>query len=324
MKLPFEIPQEVLEDISITKALIKKNVSIEDLEDFPMAESLVISTGKLLRPVLHILFARLCGHAQHKHINSAAAIELIHNASLLHDDILDNATCRRGHPTYNHRYGTHPAVLGGDYLFVSAFNLLMEPCYQEILTTYINSVKTMIKGEFLQLKYKGDISITLEDYLEVISCKTASLMQAGIISGGQISGADNEQIDKLYKIGEIIGIIFQVIDDMMDYNLFEKITGKGTFNDFADGSVTFPLIYLLNECNQVERETTITKLGSPLSSECITHLEFLLEKYSVKENIITFLKEKQEQLFNILNTFEHNKFYFCIHDLVTFMLHRES
>ena len=307
-KLPILMPDQVIEDLEGIKEILKQSLKMKEMDKTPLLENLINTNGKLVRPILHIMFARLFGYNDTKHLNCAAAVELIHNASLLHDDVLDHAELRRGKPSYNSMFGNHPAVLGGDYLFITSFNMLKEPVYKDILSRLIHYVHLMVKGELLELHYKNNFDITFDQYFDVVFCKTSSLMQASIVSGGQIAGVPSDYLELLDKIGEIAGIIFQVVDDAMDYGLLKAVTGKGKFNDIVEGNMTLPLLYLNSNCNMDESSQIKNMVGKEINEEQKNLLIELFLKYNIYEKIVTYLTEQHNILTKTMDKFPKNEY----------------
>ena len=217
--------------------------------------------GKRLRPVLVLLSGRLFGDASPALIRMAAVVEMIHTATLVHDDVIDIAKTRRGRPSINVVWGNHTSVLAGDWLYMQAFQVALRERSFPVLDLLINLTQMMVEGELLQLDRIGKIAVTEADYMELIDRKTASLFSACARLGALSSGADESAETRLGEYAWNLGIAFQLIDDILDFTSREKILGKPVGNDLREGKVTLPLIYALESADPEERrliETVLT------------------------------------------------------------------
>lgn len=205
------------------------------------------SGGKRLRPLLVCLCARLNGYEGPDHIALGNVVEYLHAATLLHDDVLDNATVRRGAPSANDKWGNHFAVLGGDYLYTSAFDILLAGFQRDIIKILCRSSLDMIEGEVLQRQWLGRLDLSEETYFRIIALKTASLIAGSCRSGALLGGAGEEDARALADFGELVGTAFQIIDDTLDYTADPDQLGKKIGGDLQQGTVTLPLIYLMEE-----------------------------------------------------------------------------
>jgi octaprenyl-diphosphate synthase len=205
------------------------------------------SGGKRLRPLLVCICAKLNGYEGRDHIALGNVVEYLHSATLLHDDVIDNATLRRGEASANKKWGNHFAVLGGDFLYTSAFDILLQRFPRDIIQVLCRSSLDMIEGEVLQRQWQGRIDLSEGTYFEIISLKTASLIAASCRSGALLGGASPEQVADLSDFGRLLGTAFQVIDDTLDYTADPAKLGKILGGDLRQGTVTLPLIYLLQE-----------------------------------------------------------------------------
>jgi octaprenyl-diphosphate synthase len=216
--------------------------------------------GKRLRPILVLLAGRLLDEANPSLIRMAAVVEMIHTATLVHDDVIDLAKTRRGRPTINVVWGNHTSVLAGDWLYMQAFQVALRERNFQILDLLINLTQMMVEGELLQLERIGKIGVTEADYMELIDRKTASLFSACARLGALCSGADESVEQKLGDYAWNLGIAFQLVDDILDFTSREKILGKPVGNDLREGKVTLPLIYALEAADGEERKLVETVL----------------------------------------------------------------
>ncbi len=216
--------------------------------------------GKRLRPVLVLLCGRLFGEANPILIRMAAVVEMIHTATLVHDDVIDMAKTRRGRPSINVVWGNHTSVLAGDWLYMQAFQVALRERNFPILDLLIALTQTMVEGELLQLERIGKIGVTEADYTELIDRKTASLFSACARLGAMSAGAHEAAELRLGEYAWNLGIAFQLIDDVLDFTSREKILGKPVGNDLREGKVTLPLIYALESAGTEERRLVETVL----------------------------------------------------------------
>ncbi len=211
---------------------------------------IIESGGKRLRPLLVILMAHACGYAGKHHINLAAVVEFIHTATLLHDDVVDDAILRRGKKTANNVWGNKAAVLVGDFLYSKAFQMLTTVANLRVMSVLANATNIMAEGEALQLLERGKPDTTEGVYLNIIRSKTAKLFEASAQIGAILSNTDSALELTLTQFGLHLGMAFQLIDDVLDYESSPTNTGKKLGNDLAEGKVTLPLIYLLENSSK--------------------------------------------------------------------------
>ena len=212
------------------------------------------SGGKKIRPLLTLGSAKLCGYKDgNRDINLAACIELIHNATLLHDDVIDNSDLRRGAKTSNTIWGNQSSILVGDYLFSRCFEMMVEDGNQEVLKLLSSTSSKIAQGEVLQLEYKSEIDMLEETYLEIVNLKTATLFAAASQVGACIADKSKKEKNALESYGKNLGIAFQIADDALDYYSSIAIFGKKIGKDFFEGKVTLPAIFVYQKANSSER-----------------------------------------------------------------------
>lgn len=217
--------------------------------------------GKRLRPILVLLCGKLFGESNPALVRMAAVVEMIHTATLVHDDVIDMAKTRRGRPSINVVWGNHTSVLAGDWLYMQAFQVALRERNFPMLDLLINLTQMMVEGELLQLERIGTIAVTEADYMELIDRKTASLFSACARLGAMSAGADEPSESRLGEYAWNLGIAFQLIDDVLDFTSREKILGKPVGNDLREGKVTLPLIYALESAEPEERRLVETVLA---------------------------------------------------------------
>ncbi len=214
--------------------------------DVPMipqlAGYLIEAGGKRIRPMLTLAAARMCGHAGDGHVKLATAVEFIHTASLLHDDVVDNSSLRRGKAAANIIFGNQASVLVGDYLFSRSFRLMVETGSLATLDILANAAAIITEGEVLQLTAAKNIATSDETYMKVIAAKTAALFAAAAEVGGVIANRPVREAQALHAYGRELGIAFQLVDDALDYGSVHAKFGKSVGDDFREGKVTLPVI----------------------------------------------------------------------------------
>ena len=214
----------------------------------------VKSGGKRIRPLLTLASAKLCGYNNgDRDVNLAACIELIHNATLLHDDVIDNSELRRGTKTANSIWGNQSSILVGDYLFSRCFEMMVEDGSQEVLKLLSSTSSRIAQGEVLQLENKGEIDLLEETYFNIINMKTAALFAAAAKVGACLGNKSKKEKDALESYGKNLGLAFQIADDALDYFSSKTIFGKEIGKDFYEGKTTLPLIIIFQRGNSEER-----------------------------------------------------------------------
>jgi octaprenyl-diphosphate synthase len=241
------------DEMAATDRLIHERVgsSITLIPD--LARHLIDSGGKRLRPLLTLAAARLCGYGGEHHINLAAAVEFIHTATLLHDDVVDTSSLRRGKIAANIIWGNKPTILVGDFLFSRAFQLMVEAGSLRVLDILATAATVIAEGEVLQLKSSNNLATTEADYLKVVSAKTAALFSAASEAGATIAGSPPAVAEAFRLYGENLGIAFQLIDDALDYSGRQGEMGKSVGDDFREAKVTLPVILALDRADDEAR-----------------------------------------------------------------------
>jgi octaprenyl-diphosphate synthase len=207
-----------------------------------LARHLIDSGGKRLRPMLTLAAARMGGYRGDSHIKLAAAVEFIHTATLLHDDVVDESALRRGKVTANMVWGNKPSVLVGDFLFSRAFQLMVQSGHLAVLDILAGASAVIAEGEVMQLKSANNLGVTEEHYLKVVSAKTAALFAAAAQSGAMLCGGGDDFVQALYAYGNNLGIAFQLVDDALDYSGRQALMGKSVGDDFREAKMTLPVI----------------------------------------------------------------------------------
>ena len=276
--------------------------------------------GKRLRALLTLGSSKLCGYLKGgRDINLAACVELIHGATLLHDDVIDNSNLRRGKKTPNFIWGNQSSILTGDYLLSRSFEMMVEDGNLEILKLLSLTSTKIAQGEILQLQHKEEIDMLEETYLKIISSKTATLFSAATKVGAILGERNNKDKEALEFYGNNIGLTFQIADDTLDYNSEINIFGKKTGNDFYEGKITLPIILLFQQSNESEKKELINFFNKDIR----TRKEFaivlkLMSKYKIisqcykkaqhfinlaKSSLVVFKKSKEKEILENLTSF---------------------
>jgi len=280
--------------------------------------------GKRFRGLLTLGSAKLCGYSKgSRDINLAACVELIHAATLMHDDVIDNAEIRRGEKTLNSIWGNQSSILVGDYLLSRCFEMIVEDGNLEVLKLLSSTSSEIAQGEILQLQHKGEIDMLEETYLKIISAKTASLFSAATKVGAILSEKENKIKDALEFYGKNLGLTFQIADDALDYNSDLKIFGKKIGNDFYEGKITLPIILLYQKVSDKEKNEVKKFFNQSFRTE--NQLKIVLELIK-KYNIIPDCHKKAEYFINLasssLSIFSDSKEKNIFQNLTSFSLER--
>ncbi len=309
----------ILVDERIKQKLTSKVELVDEMTKYQLNTG-----GKRIRALLTLGSAKLCGYYKGgRDINLSACVELIHAATLMHDDVIDNGEVRRGKKTLNKIWGNQSSILVGDYLLSRCFEMMVDDGDLEILKLLSSTSAEISQGEVLQLQHNKEIDILEETYLKIISWKTASLFAASTKVGAILSGKENKTKDALYSYGKNLGLTFQIADDTLDYNSDLKIFGKKIGNDFFEGKVTLPIILLYQKINDKEKRELLTIFNKPERN--INDLNKVLDMIN-KYKVINDCYKKAEYFINIasnsLNIFEDSKEKKILKNLTYFSLER--
>jgi octaprenyl-diphosphate synthase len=259
---PHDRLAEALEaDLAAVGRVIRERMQSEAAPRIPAVTAhLIEAGGKRLRPMLVLAAARLLGYGGTHHVDLAVAVEFIHTATLLHDDVVDDSKQRRGRPTANLLWDNMSSVLVGDYLFARAFQLMVETGSLRVLGILADASATISEGEVLQLVAARDLGTTEATYLKVIRGKTAALFAAATQVGAVIAGASPEEEEALRDYGDALGIAFQIVDDLLDIEGTDAI-GKDRGDDLREGKLTLPVIHAVAAASEEERAFWIRLLA---------------------------------------------------------------
>ncbi len=288
-----------------------------------VAKYVISSGGKRIRPILLIVSAKICGYKGGSHIPLAAVIEFIHTATLLHDDVVDNAPLRRGKSSANIVFGNEASVLVGDYLFAKSFKILSALDDSEIIKAYSDATTLMAEGEVKELVKTADVKTTEEDYLDIIIKKTAVLFACASQAGAIIAGKDHNCIKNLYDYGLNIGIAFQLMDDALDYISDEEF-GKFIGNDLKEGKLTLPLIHALERADKKEKDT-ISKIiyKKKLTVKDLKTVLGLVKSYGSINYTISKAKDAVEKAKESLGIFSDSEYKTSLMDIANYIIERK-
>lgn len=262
--------------------------------------------GKRIRPLLHILSAELLNFRGEERIEVSAIIESIHTASLLHDDVIDNANMRRGKKTAHRIWGNQTVILLGDFLYSNALKRAVALKNQRIMETLSTATTLMTEGEVFQLSMAGNPDINEEDYLKIISAKTGALIAAACKLGGILSRSGEDSINVLDNFGMKVGMAFQMVDDILDYISDEDEFGKNLGKDIEEGKITLPLIYLKNIADGDIKIRLIEIIKNGTEEDDLTWLKEQLVRYNCIESAYRKAESLIEEAKKSLEVFENS------------------
>ena len=280
--------------------------------------------GKRLRALLTLGSSKLCGYTKGtRDINLAACVELIHAATLMHDDVIDNGSIRRGKKTPNKIWGNHSSVLAGDYLLSRCFEMMVEDGNIEVLKLLSSTSSIIAQGEILQLQHKGEVDMLEETYLKIISSKTAELFAAATKVGAILSEMKTKEKEALEFYGRNLGLTFQIADDTLDYNSELKLFGKNIGQDFYEGKITLPIILLFQKANNDEKETLKKTFAKEVRNQNdLNHTLSLIKKYDIINSCYQKAKHYINLSSNSLSVFKDSEEKNILENLTSFSLSR--
>ena len=326
MDLIKEIHNYLSEDINAMNNVIIDSLSVEEDLIRLVSNHLASAGGKRMRPILTMLTAKMYGYNGKSAIKLAAAVEFIHMATLLHDDVVDGSKMRRFLPTANVVWGSKASILVGDFLFSQSFKLIVSTKSLAALEALSSASAIIAEGEVSQLAQLEAKKNTSEaDYLKIINAKTAELFGAACSVGAIIAGKDSDA-EKLKEFGLRLGNIFQIADDVLDYFSESKKVGKNVGDDFYEGKITLPLIMLLEKVTSGERQQIDKMLNADARTvEDFIFVQKLLQEYNIKSVIAKYLeqlKSKAESALLSLNSSIDNQSKKYLQELVGFAISR--
>ena len=320
----FDLKKSVDEKLVLVEEKIKTKLNSDVGLVQKMTNYHIQTGGKRLRALLTLGSAKLCDYLKGgRDINLAACVELIHTATLMHDDVIDVSSVRRGKKTINSIWGNQSSILVGDYLLSRCFEMMVEDGNLEVLKLLSSTSSKIAQGEILQLQHKGDIDMLEETYLKIISTKTAVLFSASTKVGAILANKKNNEKDALEFYGKNLGLTFQIADDILDYNSELKLFGKKIGNDFYEGKITLPVILLSQQINNIEKQSLKDIFKKNKRSE--NDLKFTLDLI-LKYKIIKQCYKKAEHFISLasssLSIFPDSEEKRVLENLTTFSLER--
>jgi len=320
----FQLRDSVEDKLLLVEEKIKSKLT-SDVELVQKMTNYHLDTGgKRLRALLTLGSAKMCRYSKGiRDINLAACVELIHAATLMHDDVIDNGSVRRGKRTLNKIWNNQSSVLIGDYLLSRCFEMMVEDGNIEVLKLLSSTSSKIAQGEILQLQHQGEVDMLEETYLKIISAKTAELFAAATKVGAILSDMKTKEKEALEFYGRNLGLTFQIADDTLDYNSELKLFGKKIGQDFYEGKITLPIILLFQKAEDLEKEKLKNIFSKDLRDE--NDLDYslsLIKKY----NIIKACYQKAQHYINLasnsLSVFKESKEKSILENLTSFSLSR--
>lgn len=315
----------VREDMdSVEKMLISSASSEVDILE-EICHHILNSGGKRLRPLMLLLTAKSCGYTGNKHISLACVIEYIHTATLLHDDVIDQAEVRRGNSSANKLWGNQSTILAGDFFFSKAFSIAIETGDQKALKLIATTAKLIAEGEIFQVSKTDDLLISEEDYLYIVKNKTAILLAAAARIGGILEKVPEKTEKALEDYGLNIGIAFQIMDDVMDYYSNENDFGKTIGKDFQEGSITLPFIAALKKSSPEDKSKLIkTMQNKNRDSQELNNVINIINKYQGNSYAINIAKNYTKKAINALENIADQESRKPLIELAEFIMERKS
>lgn len=321
------ITKPITDDLTKLESTIQQLITTKIGFIKEIVNHIIRSGGKRVRPVLTILTARLCGYEGDDHIPYAAIVEFIHTATLLHDDVVDNAPTRRGSSTANTLWGNEPSVLVGDFLFSKSFELMTHNGNPEILKVMSEATTALAEGEILELLKTCDAETEEGEYFEIIGNKTASLFSAACETGAILGKVRQAKRTALRNFGYSLGMAFQLTDDVLDYVSYDAVLGKRVGTDLKEGKVTLPLIHTLKSATERERSyitSTLNKDSGKVTAKDFEKVRKIIQKYGGVEYTSKATKKFIDDAKNALRIFPSSVYKQSLISLTDYMLARET
>lgn len=311
--------------IDKTETLLKKEMSSDIHTVEGCGNQTLLGGGKRLRPALAIASAGVCGEINSDSIiGVAAALEMIHMATLIHDDVIDGAITRRGLPTASAIHGNNAAVLSGDVLLAKAMRLLAEHSDLDIIRMVSQSVVELAEGEVFELECRGNIDLTVAEHLRVLDLKTATFIASCCKTGARLQGAPHAIEIALGNYGRNLGIAFQLVDDVLDYKGEQEKTGKPRATDFRDGQATWPLITLLPLLNESESDRVRSSFGTLCDDREIEWLVALMDEYETLKLTHAKAREHVDLAICAIAPLGDSEYGALLETVATFVVEREA
>ena len=322
-----QIVKLIADDLTAVEAKLTEQTASEYSFVDMAVQHVVEGGGKRLRPILVVLSAKVCGYAGSDAHTLAAVVELIHVASLVHDDVLDEAAIRRGRETLQTKWGNKVAVLVGDYLHARVLSMLVSRRADDpAMAILADTTQAMCEGEVIHAYKSGDFDISEAEYLKIISFKTGKLIAASCTLGAHLGNpAETQQIEALTTYGQQIGTAFQIVDDVLDFTEDADKLGKNTFGDLREGKLTFPIIYARTVCNDDEKQM-LEKVLNPNTdeAEAIAFVEVLFQRYGVETHCLKVAQDYADRAKAALAALPETPARVALEQLADYVVSRES
>ncbi len=275
-----QLTHPIQKDLDRVEQVIAESLKTDNIFIQQMVDYLAQTAGKRARPALAILSARYCGKVKEETLFLGAALEMIHVATLVHDDIIDNSAIRRKQKTLNFKWGNEISVLMGDYVFASSFYLMAKHLPKNVLGTLADTTNTICRGEISETFHRFNVGLTQEQYFKVVREKTACLLAASCQSSAMLLGADKTTVDSLYRFGMGVGMAFQIIDDTLDYVGKANRVGKPVMSDLREGKLTLPVLHCMARATSTEKTRLKNSILKKVKTSAdLVFLNRLIKKY---------------------------------------------
>ena len=319
-----DINNLVKNDLIEVQKIIKNNIGDKIPLIDNLANHILTAGGKKIRPIVTLLTSKLCNYSGKNHLYLAACVELIHTATLLHDDVIDESKMRRGIPTANDLFGNKSSVLVGDFLFSKSFELMVANGSKSILKILSKTSSTLAEGEVMQLTTVKNYLTDDQSYMNIIKAKTASLFSAASEISALLTNQDNQTQKNLKKYGEYLGTAFQLVDDALDYVGNEKL-GKKIGDDFREGKITLPVIIAISNSDKEEKNfwKRVIELENRNEDDFKRALK-IIEKYDGINITMNRALEFSECAIKSLNHFPESNFKNALQELPKIAVYRNK
>jgi octaprenyl-diphosphate synthase len=319
---PDMIAELIADDLVRVERMFSDNLAspvkiVEEIGGFVAA-----SGGKRVRPTLHLLTAQLCGYRGRHHIRLATVLEFIHTATLIHDDIIDGATTRRGRTSANRRWGNSTTVLFGDYLFAKAMDMALGVGLLEVMERLADVTLRMTEGEMLQTRYVGRLDLSEDEYLDLVERKTAALFGCCCELAGLVAGVGEKRLSALRNYGTDLGMAFQLVDDLLDFTGDAATMGKPAASDLREGKATLAVLDLMRT-GPVEATDLARRALEDGDAEAIARLTGLLHEHGAIERSRRHARRFAESAIRQLEDFERGPAYDALAGMPEMLLSRD-
>ena len=321
-----QIVELIADDLGAVEAKLTEQTASEYTFVDMAVQHVVEGGGKRLRPILVVLSAKVCGYEGSDAHTLAAVVELIHVASLVHDDVLDEAAIRRGRETLQTKWGNKVAVLVGDYLHARVLSMLVSRRADDpAMAILADTTQAMCEGEVIHAYKSGDFDISEAEYLKIISFKTGKLIAASCTLGAHLGTTETQQTEALTTYGQQIGTAFQIVDDLLDFTEDSDTLGKDAFGDLREGKLTFPIIYARSVCNDDEKQM-LEKVLHPDTdeTEAIDFVKSLFLRYGVEPHCLKIAQSYADRAKAALAALPETPARIALEQLADYVVSRES